>query len=274
MKPRHPPLRLPSARSSPAGPERATDARTLYLATAEPVRVTSTGEALVVASASGAAQRIPVARVLRVVSNANAEWSGAALLLCLERGVSVSWLGRGHEPAGHMWPCRRSGTELAPLLDVLAADHPGWMDAYGNWLRQQRLQVLRDWAVLRQTAGCAVQPDEWQRAKRAWVYRAELGEVLPPVLLGMVAALVASRLSEQNLQDHYWCCLGEPVELTQDLTHLLWARMNFNAGPLAAAIEHPREAAAVFERWSGTCAGLLQQHLGSLRAHAHRELAL
>jgi hypothetical protein len=61
------------------------------------------------------------------------------------------------------------------------------------------------------------------------------------------AALVAARLGEYGVEGHHWCVAGEPVALADDLTHLLWARMNLCAGPLAAAIEQPREAATLFE---------------------------
>jgi hypothetical protein len=73
---------------------------------------------------------------------------------------------------------------------------------------------------------------------------------------------------------HYWCSVGEPIALAQDVTALVWAEMNLCAGSLAAAVERPREAAAIFERWSGTCAGAVHAHLANLRAHALRELAV
>jgi len=270
MTPRHPPPRPANA----ARQGRSADARTLYLVAAERVRVTSTGEALVIARDDGAVQRIPVARLLRIVCNTRAEWSGAALALCLERGVPVSWLGHAEQPLGHLWPCRPHGSPLEEVLEALACDHPGWPAAYDHWLRRRRMHVLRIWAQARLANGNAVAPEEWQRAKQAWVYRGEPCEVLPPVLQGMAAAFVAARLSAQGLQAHYWCAVGGPIALADDLACLVWAQMNLTAGTLAAAIEQPREAAAVFERWSGTCSGILHEHLASLHAHGRRELAL
>ena len=254
---------------------RTADARTLYLCSASPVRVTSTGEALVVSgSADGQVHRVPVARLLRVVCNAQAHWSGPALALCMERGVSVAFLGRGGEPAGQMWPQRRRRLPLAETLDALAAGGAGWSEAYANWLRRERLQVLRDWQHHRREAGQPVAPDEWQRAMQAWVYRAEVAAVLPALLQGMAAALVAARLGEFGLEGHYWCSAGEPVELAEDITRLLWARMNLCAGPLAAAVEQPREAATLFEHWASSQACAIHAHLASLGAQAWRELGL
>jgi hypothetical protein len=253
---------------------RAADARTLYLASSERLRVTSTGEGLVITREDGAVQRIPASRLLRIVCNTRAEWSGAALALCMERGVPVSWLGHDDQPLGHLWPRRPHTSPLGELLDCLASDHPGWAESYDHWLRRRRLRVLQAWASARQDAGSPVAPAEWQRAKQAWVYRAEPGAVLPPVLLGMAAALVAVQASAQALQGHYWCASGGPIALADDVTCLVWAEMNFHAGPLAAAIDQPREAAALFERWSGTCTGIIGEHLSSLQAHARRELGL
>jgi hypothetical protein len=253
---------------------RALDARTLYLASAEPLRVTSTGEALVVTLADGRVQRVPIARVLRVVCTQSADWSGAALCLCQQRGVPVTWLDGQGEAQGHLWPRRPHRTDLADALQALVTEAPEWGDTYANWLRHQRLLVLRRWQTARAHAGQPVGDPEWQAAKRQYVYRDELGEHLPPLLHGMAAALVAARLSECGLQAHYWCAVGDPIELAADLTRLVWAEMNLCGGALAAAIDAPAEAAAIFERWSGTCAGALHQHLANLRALALRELGV
>jgi CRISPR/Cas system-associated endonuclease Cas1 len=96
--------------------QRAADARTLYLAAAEPLRVTSTGEALVVsrpAQAHLGVQRVPVARVLRVICTVQVDWSGAALALCMQRGITVSWLDAHGASRGHLWPARPRQVDLA-----------------------------------------------------------------------------------------------------------------------------------------------------------------
>lgn len=267
--------RCPGRLPQPSPQRRASDARTLYLAAPQRLRVTSTGEALVVSRPEApqlGAQRVPVARVLRIVSTDAAEWSGAALALCLQRGITITWLDRQGEAIGHLWPARRQAVDLADALEALSGDEPGWSDAYHHWLRHERLVVLRHWRAERAAAGHPVDGPEWQQAKQRWVYQDQLTEHLPPLLHGMAAALVTHRLSECGLQPHYWCCAGEPIALGHDLTRLVWAEMNHCAGALAAAIDHPQEAAALFERWSGHCVGALHAHLAQLRAHALREL--
>lgn len=252
----------------------APDARTLYLAAAQPLRVTSTGEALVVGQADGRIVRVPVTRVLRVVCAAEAEWSGAALALCMERGIAVCWLDARGEALGHLWPRQAPGAELASALDLLAAELPQWPASYADWLRRRRFALLRGWRAQRAEAGHAVGEKEWECAKRHYAYRGEIPQHLPPRLRGMAAALVAQRLCEQGLQPHYWCADGTVLALAEDLTDLLWAEMNLCGGALAAAVERPAESAALFEHWSGTHAGAIHAHLANLRGHALRELAL
>lgn len=267
-------LHRSTALPGPRAATRTLDARTLYLAAAEPLRITSTGEALVVARPDGRIQRVPIARVLRVVCTQTTDWSGAALCLCQQRGVPISWLDALGQAQGHLWPRRLHNTDLADALHALANDAPDWRHAYANWLRHQRLLVLQRWQGERAQAGQSVGEVEWQTAKRAYVYRDEIPQHLPPLLHGMAASLVTARLSECGLQPHYWCAVGEPIELAADITRLVWAEMNLCGGALAAAIQAPQEAAAIFERWAGTCAGAVHLHLANLRAHALRELAV
>lgn len=261
------PHNLPKARI-----QRTVDARTLYLAAPGRLRITSTGEALVINNDAGSVQRIPVTRLLRIVSNSHAEWSGAALTLCMERGIAITWLGSHDESLGHLWPLRCQPAPLADILDLLATDDPEWPEVYGHWLKRERLQVLKRWAAERESAGMPVSAEEWQQAKRAWVYLGEVAEVLPKRLLGMAEALVASSLSKQGLRPRYWGLAEDPIALATDLTQLLWAGMSFCSGPLAAAIERPCEAAALFEGWSRSCSDLLSAHLLSLQGRARRQL--
>jgi hypothetical protein len=198
------------------------------------------------------------------------DWSGAALSLCLQHRVTVSWIDGCGEPAGHLWPRRTRPEELAGLLNALTADDLTWPEAYGNWLRRRRLHVLHEWRHHRELAYFAVTPGEWQAAKQAFVYRGQVPELLPRLLHVPATALVVARMAETGLQLHYWTTMDPGLALAEDLTNLVWAEMNLCAGPLAAAIEEPRLAASLFEQWAGTCTGIVNAHLASLRAQALR----
>ncbi len=256
--------------AAPASARRAPDARTLYLGGGTRLRVTSTGEALVVSVVNGPIHRFPIARIARVACSPLTDWSGAALALCLSRRISVTWVDARGRATGHLWPAKLAPMPLAELLETLAAESAAWPEAYANWLRQQRMQTLRGWRTARANAGHPVPECEWQQAKQAYVYRAEVPQHLPAALHGMAAAFVASRLTEWELAHHYWPTGGAPLELADDLTQLLWAEMNLRAGPLADALDTPAEAATIFERWSGRCVELLHALIARLHAHARR----
>jgi hypothetical protein len=252
---------------------RALDARTLYLAGDTPLRLTSTGEALVVSRVGLPAQRLPIDRILRIVcSNPLVDWSGAALALCLQHGVVVSWLSPQGRAQGQLWPARQHAMALGELLDALCADDPGWPDSWHNWLRHQRQALLRSWCRQRELAGQPVSEAEAQAATRLVVYRNEAPQLLPELLHGLATALVAERLNDAGLAPRLACWGGETIELLHELARLIWIEMNLCAGPLAAAIERPRDAAAVFEHWAGTCVGALHAHLAHLHGHARRRL--
>lgn len=252
---------------------RAADARTLYLAASQPLRVTSTGDALVISRADGEVWRLPVSRLLRIVCcGLQIDWSGAALALCMTRQISVSWLDDSGHALGHLWPRQPQSVELDGVLESLAADDPRWSDRYNCWLRGRRLAVLKAWGEQRALAGQPVQVSEWEQAKRRFVYLGEVAEVLLPCLGGMAAALITSRLADAGLQPRYWLVDGTAMELAADLHTLLWGEMNLCCGGLAQALERPTEATALFEHHAANLAGALAGHLASLRTQALREL--
>jgi hypothetical protein len=186
--------------------------------------------------------------------------------------VVVSWLSPQGGAWGQLWPARRTRMALAELLDVLCADDPGWPESWHNWLRHQRQALLHGWCRQREQAGQPVGEVEGQAALRRVVYRNEAPQLLPEVLHGLAVGLVAQRLNDAGLAPRLSCWGGETVELLHELARLIWIEMNLCAGPLAAAVERPREAAALFEHWAGTCVGAVHAHLAHLHGHARRRL--
>lgn len=253
--------------------QRAPDARTLYLASEQPLRITSTGEALVVQRADGQLWRLPVARLLRIVCcSLQIDWSGAALALCLRQRIAVSWLDADGQAAGHLQVPQPQTVPLDAALETLAADDPEWPARYGHWLRHRRLEVLKTWGRQRQQAGQSVSPAEWAQAKQGYVYREEIPQVLPAYLGSMATALVAAQLPECGLQLHYWQLDGEALNLSADLARLLWAEMNLCSGALAQVLERPQDATTIFEHQAGALCAQLHGHLASLRVQALQQL--
>lgn len=252
----------------PHRPGRSLDARCLYLMGPQALRASSTGEALVLSSRDGQIRRFPVARLVRIVCAQHVEWSGAALVLCQQRGVTITWLDHQGRPLGHLQPHAERPRDLAELLDVLCTEAPAWGERFHNWVRHQRQRILGAWRSQRKQAGQPVGRLEWECAMQRIAYLGSVAERLPSAMHGMVAALVAERLSGHGLRHAYPCAGPQDMALGETLSGLLWARMNLCAGTLAQAIERPEEAAALFERHSRELNRHLQEHLGSLQALA------
>ncbi len=257
-------------RSRKAGSARSHAPKTLYLLGDYAMQVSTTGESLFVTSAAGDARRIPLSRIMRIVCDQSTQWSGTAITTCLEQGIPINWnSGRG-TPLGQLWPHRQRGNECADMLEALASDDPEWPQFYDNWFRRERLAVLESWAEEQSSTGFAVSKEDWDRKTREWVYRAEIQVVLPLILHGMATAFVTSRLFEHCLPNHWIGVNGEELPIARDTALLVWGRMNLSAGALASAIDKPREAAAVFERWAVAHGMQLNQHLARLRGVAAR----
>jgi hypothetical protein len=68
------------------------------------MQVGAEAESLVVRMKTGAVRRFPIARTDRIAANGNADWSGAALALCMARGVTITWIGADGQPSGDCCP--------------------------------------------------------------------------------------------------------------------------------------------------------------------------
>lgn len=239
-------------------------ARALYLGGGDRKTVTCSAEALVVRNERQQTLRYPLARVARVVSSTGVTWSGAALALCLQNGIGISWVSAKGEALGTCYPHQRCPPVLATALEL-------WLEAslgaerYQDWLRGRRMDVLVRWA---RTGPGGVGPQQWESAKRAWVYAATFRQHLPAALRGHLLAYVGSRMARAGAPPLLWDCGGTPVHLDADLCQLLWAEMNLGTGDLADNTGAEGEIVALFERWIACNGAALELHLSSLQRTA------
>lgn len=247
----------------------APGARALYLGAGQHKRVTCTDEALVVTNARAQTWRYPLDRVARVVSSTATDWSGAALALCLRRGIGIAWLDPRGAALGVCYPQARSATGSAAALEIMV-ETPEGVERYRHWQRARRMDVLMRWSAGRE-AGIA--PAEWEAAKRQWVYAGEYPVHLPAGLRGHCLASIGSALARHALPPALWGPKAQRIDLDEDLCELLWAEMNLCAGNLADAAEGDRPLAEWFERWAARNAAALHAHLYSLERTALKALA-
>ena len=248
----------------PASPLQA-GARALYLGGAVPKRVGCTEQALVVTNARAQTWRYPVARVARVVSSPAVDWSGAALSLCMHRGISIAWTDAKGQALGVCYAQQRGQIANATALEVLL-EAPCGSGRYDNWRRRCRLAILKRWAA-GQPGG--VTPQAWESRKRQWVYAGEFDEHLPAELRPLCLAFVAGVLQRQGMPAVWWDAEARRIDLDEDLCLLAWADMNLCTGNLADTGEGERPLTELFERWAGRNGATVLGHL-----HALERLAL
>ena len=123
-------------------------ARALYLGARNHKQVRCTAEALVVSNAAAQTLRYPLARVSRVVSSTNTDWSGAALALCLKAGIGITWISAKGDALGTCYPHRRFYPRAALAIELLTESPAGYAQ-YSHWLRHRRLEVLIRWGNAR-----------------------------------------------------------------------------------------------------------------------------
>lgn len=254
-------------RAVPRTPE--PGARALYLGATGDKRVTSTGDALVIAH-KGQRQtlRYPLLRLARVVSASAVDWSGDALAACLRRGITIAWIdGRG-EPLGTCYPVRRADAGGATALEVMLEAASG-CQRLEHWLRARRMDVLIRWGRAQPQA---ISPHRWEQIKREWVYAGRVTPHLPQALRGLCLAFVGAQMAQHGLQPVLWGPQAQRIDLDQSLCELLWGEMNLGAGRLADAAHEDATVAELFERWSARNASALLQHLYSLQRTALKAL--
>lgn len=256
--------------NSPAAATSTPGARALYLGAAEKKRVACTDEALVVTNERKQTWRYPVARVARVVCSTVVDWSGAALALCLRRGIGIAWVDARGEPLGASYPQARTNTSFGTALELLVEAPEGALQ-YQHWQRARRMDVLIRWG---HTHPDSISPQHWEATKREWVYAGGYAVHLPGALRGLCLAYVAAQLARHGLPPVLWGPQAQRVDLDEDLCELLWAEMNLCAGSLADTVNADAPATALFERWNGRNASALTLHIHSLQRTAMKALAV
>jgi len=238
----------------------APGARALYLGARDKKQVSCTDEALVVHNQRRQTLRYPLARVSRVVSSTETDWSGRALALCLKNGIGITWLdGRGNA-LGTCYPLQRRHPTFATAVELLT-ETPEGLARYTNWLRARRMEVLVRWG---KTHAEQINPAMWETTKREWVYGQRFTAHLPMALRGHCLAWVGAQLSEHGLHPQLWGPEVQPVDLDHDLCELLWAEMNLCAGSLADSANAEVATTTLFERWNASNGSALLLHITSL----------
>lgn len=249
----------------------APDKKPLYLSALRPLSVEGSHDSLVIRQEGHAPQRMPLARIDRIVCRGNTRWSSTAIAQCCAAGIPIIWLdGRG-ECVGSTLPQRAPRNPLAALIERYAA-LPGWAARFEIWLTRRRLETLTDWALRADRAGQTPDAQEFQLQKREFVHKGTHAQVFPSQGLGWCQALVISRLQHDGLCPRYWGYQGSSLALADELAGLLWAELNLDAGSFSTAAQDGALAARLFHAWSHERAFRIAHHLADLHRHVATEL--
>jgi hypothetical protein len=243
----------------------------LYLATRNPVHIDAGATWLVLRRTDAPTARYPLARISRIVCNQNANWSGAALALCLRHQIPVAWVdGRGR-PLGsalsRLGKCDPLGVALESYVEL-----PDWPARFDNWLARRRLEVLTTCAVRALRESRAPDAAAFAELKRQYVHNRTHPRGFCPEAEGWCHALVVSRLHERGVHTRYWGYDGQPMEIADELCALLWAELNIECGAMPAAADGGRTLMLMFESWAHGHEARLLAHLADLHRHVAREV--
>jgi len=134
-----------------------TEARqVLYLEGNGTIRVLRDGPSLVIKKAASADRRVPLRRLLRVVSMGTVEWSCQAMLACADADIAVCFTNRNGTVRGTLIaPIHPTGSPAMQLLqdylgtvDTALDDHQTWVRAL---VRQAQLACARKLGPLPRT---------------------------------------------------------------------------------------------------------------------------
>lgn len=229
----------PSSRHAPATASEPARRLPLYLYGRNKTRVGVDGPALLVQRANKSPARYPLARLSRVISGASVEWTAAALALCLEHELPIVFLDRAGEPAGYLHPVQAKPSRLDALIRELLA-RPDGMTQYAQWLRAERMRVLRLWRQVQEAAGGSVASEDYRELARRHVYAGE------PALLGLagerlyqsaVHAYALEQVQRAGLRVIYWAHDGLPLLLAADLAGLLALALMLELRGLGGAVQ-------------------------------------
>lgn len=209
----------------------------LYLYGKAPTHVGVDGPALRVQVVHKAPVRYPLTRIARVIAGARVEWQAAALSVCQQEGLPIVFLGPTGEPTGYLQPMQGKPSRLDGVLEEML-DRPDWAMHYQHWLRAERMQQVQRWRQAQESAGKPVEDAHLRELIRQHVYQPSASwahYAQSEIQAGAITAYVLHALHRAGVKPRYWATLGAPLNLADDLAHLLALGLHLELQGLCAA---------------------------------------
>lgn len=251
----------------------ATPRLPLYLRGWEHTSVDALGPALAVQRAGRSLVRYPIARLSRIISGRNVQWSGRALNLCMHEEIPIVILDDKNSPCGYIQPAVVHRSTLDSLLQQWV-DIPHWHISLENWQRAQRMRLVKAWCARRGRSGHDVSEKEYRELVRLHVQRMETMEAETNSLwCAALAAYVSQKLQEAGVAARYWGHGGGVLDLRGVFLELLEVALALEFAGLGQAA-HTNEAAQlrILHAFGQTMNETIALILGSLHQYIRSQL--
>ena len=224
----------------------------IYLVPSSPRQVMTDASSLLVSGEGRATHRYPLRLLSRIVCNDRIDWTGEALTRCLERGILIQWLKSTQRPIGTARPLSREPDEVGALIEA-ALERPDWADRHANWLRHQRMRLVRR---------CRTGRDFSPALVSEAVYRDRLPDTLHPYARMACASSVSALLHQAGLLEQYPAPDGGTLKLADDLTRLVELELSLG---FILPIDDGQVILMAAERWLDQDPARIPRLIGRLR---------
>ena len=199
-------------------------ARPLYLHASQPVQVKLASPALYVSSGSSAHHIYPLRSLTRIQVSGPVEWQTAALLACIDQGITIQFLDRHGQTRGRLVGKGGVDHSLTEQLRRLF-DKPDWEKWYRQWCWARGLQTRR---YVANKLGYIYTDARDLRDLPRWC-----GQKLEPVARSTdirrslqwlhldLYGYITNYLQQQGVWNENALALEEPIDLAHDLTLML-----------------------------------------------------
>lgn len=256
------------------GPSTTSVRLPLYLRGRERTTVDAEGPALAVRRTGRAIARYPVARLARVIAGPNVHWTGRALRLCMVYEIPIVLMGTGESPVGYIQPALVHRSGMDGLLRQWV-DRPEWSEQLKNWMRAQRMRILKNWRTAQAQAGKPVSEDEFNELVRRHVQHPATEQYprVPETYRAALSAFASQKLQEAGIGARYWGHGGDVLDLRAALLELLEIALSLEFSGLGHASQVDEAARLrILHAFGQSLSQTLYHILGNLHQHVRGHL--
>jgi len=226
----------PTAAHTAQDDNRTTKRLPLYLLGGKRRQVDIDGPSLLLRQSGAATMRFPLVRLSRILSGPKIHWSASALSACLDARIPIVFIGKVREPIGYLLPVQAAPSRLNETIQEYLS-HESWESGYRDWLRSERMRLVREWCAARVAVGQEISRVQYRELVHEYVYAGDgRAAANDDLYRSAVAALVIERLMKSGLSARYWSVDARVLELGADITNLLEIALRLEMRGMGAAL--------------------------------------